>query len=82
MAVVDWVRVGEGRPEGGGASAVRTALSARDKRFRWLAKLSSSSTSSAISSGMIRVDALKEEFSEIMDWRSGEGSRERGVLKD
>jgi len=34
MAVVDWVRVGEGRPDGGGASGVRLALSARDKRFR------------------------------------------------
>ena len=48
---------GERRPEGGGESGVNP-FSSREARFRWLAKLSSSSASSAISSGISRMDEL------------------------
>jgi hypothetical protein len=48
---------GERSPDGGGESAVNP-FSFKDMRFRWLAKLSSSSASSAISSGISSREEL------------------------
>ncbi len=74
---------GESRPEGGGARGVKMPFSFRDMRLSWLAKLSSSSTSSAISSGMkMVVEGMYEVLSWTTKCRSGDGSRERDALKD
>jgi hypothetical protein len=68
---MDGVREGgERRPVGGGDNCVKIPRSYKAPRFDWLAKLSSSSPSSTISSGMI----IEELLSRCND-RGGEMAR-------
>ena len=68
--------------DGGGERGVKMPLLSIDTRLSWLAKLSSSSASSAISSGITSEPELYVLLSWENNWRSGEGSREDVFLKD
>ncbi len=78
--LADRTRTGGERRDGGGASGVKMHFSVNDIRLSWLAKLSSSSASSAISSGISSVVVLY-----ALSWtvcRSGEGSLDKDLFKD
>lgn len=57
VLALDLARGGERSPEGGGERGVNP-FPTKEIRSRWLAKLSSSSASSAISSGISRREEL------------------------